>query len=392
MNQSILWPLSSLLWAWAYTLGYNQMGGQANINTALACLALGVALALFGKGLLNFGNTVVWIVLLMIMPLNIATAFDQQDTALRWGVFLLLYKVACAFCGNSPREFYRGVTLWLPLALAVVMLADLYARRSGTELYDDTARGAGHAITLYATLLAALAPFGRRFRWTVIIWVFCVGFIFLSGSRGALLSLLPILFLSLFYYRATGRRSHAAFIFIGLGAALLLAPAILEFFGQMKLAATSKRNALESLIASYETRLQLARNAWDLVMQEPLMGWGNGQSYNRVQGLYESVAVHSVWVVTLLQFGIPLGVAINLYVLFVPFRTLAATHIPAEYRWLVATVFVAYFFRATFESVSLFDLGSLWSFAHLVIFAYTVNLLSRGPAAFAGQEGRLSAA
>ena len=390
MNQAILWPLSSLVWAWAYTLGYNQMGGQANINAALACLALGVALALFGKGLLDFGNTVVWIVLLLVMPLNIATAFDQQDTALRWGIFLLLYKVACAFCGNSPREFYRGVTLWLPPALAVVMLADLYARRLGTGLYDDSAKGAGHAITLYATLLAALAPFGRRFRWTVLIWLFCTGFIYLSGSRGALLSLLPILFLSVFYYGATGRRAYATLIFIGLGAALLATPAILEIFGQMKLAATSKRNALESLGASLETRLQLARNAWDLVMQEPLVGWGNGQSYNRVQGLYESVSVHSVWVVTLLQFGIPIGLAINLYVLLVPFRTLTSPHMPVELRWLVATVFAAYFFRATFESVSLFDLGSLWSFAHLVFFAYTVNLLSRCPTAFTGREGRLS--
>lgn len=376
MNQPIFWILSSFIWSWAYTLGYAEMSGQANVYAGIASLALGTAISLFSRGILSFGNSKLWVVLLFILPLNVAGAFDQTDAIIRWALFLVLFKLACSFTQNTPEVFYKGYTLWLPLALAVVMLADVYARRSGSELYDENAKGAGHAITLYATLLAAIAPFGRRFGWTLLIWIFCVTFIYLSGSRGALFGMLPVFVVSLAYYASTSRRSEALTVFCFLVAVGLTGPIILELFGQMKLASTSQRTAWESVNASLETRIQLARNSWELVMQQPWTGWGNGQSYNRVQGLYESVAVHTLWVITLLQFGIPLGILINLYVISIPIRITISRSLPVDLKWLSLSVFAAYFFRSTFEPISFFDLGSMWSFAHLVLFVYVVSLLS----------------
>ena len=375
MSQKYFWILSSLLWAWAYTLGFNEMGGAANVYAAYGCTAMGVVLAVLGRGALNFGPISVWLGLLLLIPLNVAVAYEQSETLLRWGYFLLLFKVACAFCENTHRDFMRGYTAWLPLGLMVVMVADLYARGSG-GLYDYGTKAAGHAITLYATLLAAIAPFRAHFWQTLGLWGFSIFFIYLSGSRGALLSLLPVFFVGFLYYTKTAQKARASAIFILLFLTAILGPAIFELFSQMKVANPSKITAWESAENSLTARIQLARNAWDLVMQNPLTGWGVGQTYNRVEGLYESAAVHSVWIITLLQFGVPLGVGINLYVLIMPLRTMLSRITDPELAWLTTSVFTGYFFRATFEPITFFDLGSMWSFAHLVLFAYAAFRLS----------------
>jgi O-antigen ligase len=384
MNQAVFWIATSFVWAWTYTLGFNQMGGQANIYGAVISLGFGLIAALLSKVVFEFGSPAVWFFLIIILPINVGAAFDQKDAALRWAYFLLLLKLAYSFTQNKPGAFYRGFTVWLPIALIIVMLADLYARRQGSALYDDSAKGAGHAITLYATLLAALAPFGRKFRWTLLLWGFSILFIYFSGSRGALFSLAPVFAVAFFYYVFAGLRAQAALVLVGLGLAAIMGPVILDFFGQIKVANPNKISSWDSAVASLEARIQLARNAWDLVMQKPITGWGNGQSYNRVQGLYESAAVHSIWVITLLQFGLPMGIAINIFVLSVPFRFVISKDLPLDLRWMAASVYAGYFFRATFEPISFFDLGSMWSFAHLVLFAYATNLLSRGRSAYSG--------
>lgn len=374
MSQKAFWIISSLIWAWAYTLGFNQMGGVANVYAAYACTALGIALAVLGRGLFSFGAMSLWVALLLLLPLNVAAAYEQRETLLRWGYFLLLFKVACAFTENTHRDFMRGYTVWLPMGLMVVMVSDLYARGGG-GLYDENAKGAGHAVTLYATLLVAIAPFRRHFWQTAALWAFSIFFIYLSGSRGALFSLLPVLAVAFAYYTKTAQRGRAAAVFGLLFLTAILGPAIFELFSQIKIANPNKLSAWESAENSLSTRLQLARNAWELVMQNPLTGWGVGQTYNRVEGLFESAAVHSVWIITLLQFGIPLGAALNLYVITIPLRILLDRMADPELAWLSASVFAGYFFRATFEPITFFDLGSMWSFAHLVLFSYVAYRL-----------------
>ena len=375
MNQPAFWIISSLLWAWAYTLGFSQMGGSANIYTAYISTALGVALSIIGRGAFHLGPLWLWASLFILVPINSGTAYDQNETLLRWGYFLLLLKVACSFCQNNQREFIRGFTVWLPIGLVIVMVADLYARSTG-GLYDENSRGAGHAITLYATLLFAIAPFRSQFWITLVLWFFSILFIYLSGSRGALFSIIPVLVVTFLYYTKTAQKPRAAITFGIIFITAILGPTIVELFAQMKLASTSKLTAWESAENSLTGRIQLARNAWELVMQNPLTGWGVGQTYNRVEGLYESASVHSVWIITFLQFGIPLGFAVNSVVIAQPIRMLVSRATDPELAWLSSTVFAGYFFRATFEPITFFDLGSMWSFAHLVLFVYVAQILA----------------
>lgn len=341
---------------------------------SVICIGIGLTLSFVNGGLTIFGPNTVWVSLLMVASFNTATAFDQADTLVRWLFFFALLKLAGSFTNAKPVEFMRSFTTWLPLGLGVVMLADFYAR-SGTELYDESAKGAGHAITLYATLLAALAPFGRRFAWTLLIWSACIAFIYLSGSRGALFSLIPTLIVAFIYYVKIRRPVESGTVLAILLVAAFFGPVIFNIFAEIKVANIARVSGWESAENSLRTRIQLALNAWDLVKQEPWAGWGIGQSYNRVEGLYESVAVHSLWVITMLQLGIPLGIAINLYVIALPFRVLASRIFDEHFTWMTISVFVVYFFRVTFETITFFDLGSMWSFAHLVLFVYILSRL-----------------
>lgn len=374
MSQKLFWTVTSFIWAWAYTLGYNQMGGMANVHASVICIGIGFILSFANGGLTVLGPNAIWVSLLLIAPFNIATAFDQADTAIRWLFFFALLKIAGSFTNVKPAEFMRSFTTWLPLGLAVVMLADFYAR-SGTELYDERAKGAGHAITLYATLLAALAPFGRRFAWTLLIWSACIAFIYLSGSRGALFSLIPTFIIAFVYYVKVRRRMESGTVFAMLLMIAFFGPVIFNIFAEIKVANIARVSGWESAENSLRTRVQLALNAWGLVKQEAWTGWGIGQSYNRVEGLYESVAVHSLWIITMLQLGIPMGIAINLYVIALPFRVIVSGIFDEHFTWMTISVFVVYFFRVTFETITFFDLGSMWSFAHLVLFVYILAQL-----------------
>jgi O-antigen ligase len=134
----------------------------------------------------------------------------------------------------------------------------------------------------YAGLMEMLAPFAllRTLRQSLrvekrALWGFAallmVTSIFLSGSRGGMISISIEMVLIIVIFLALNRTRGQM---IAAGVAVVLFLGFLFWFGSEQLA--SRVETLGHPLVSSSDRLQMAKDSWQMFKDRPLLGWGLG--------------------------------------------------------------------------------------------------------------------
>jgi len=239
------------------------------------------------------------------LALNLAVSEDYLQSLPKWGAWLAALLVTYDLARATPSWNFERVLSAAPF-LFMIGAASLVV--FGAAVAEEELGGRLHMAATYFSCAFALGIYTKRTAWKVLwIGISLVG-IYVSGTRGAILTL-PVALLVYTGYLFFSRRVKDAF---GVGLLVVVACVFVlnenlreAFFGKkQKMYASGEVSALVAL----EQRQFLAQEGLAIAKERPL-GTGAGRTYSiMIDG--RQLGAHNGYVDTLVQLGYPTTIAL----------------------------------------------------------------------------------
>lgn len=302
----------------------------------------------------------------LLAIVNVAISVKPQESFARWiFFFIVIFNLVCLSRSVSAEE-KKSIEAWLPycfLSFIIPLLAIVFffgerveiGRMPSAKWVSNSAHLAGY----YANMLCASAIFIRNVPIRITLLVIGLTVVFLSGSRGAMITTtLGLIPAALFY----ARRSKLVMPILLTGVCALVAVMSNEnlvdyAFGQKARESGRSVSGVDHFLNSADDRKFLREYGYSLLVQNPL-GMGLGNTFTIATDKDRGSNLHNGLLNLSVEVGVFGGLVYVATVLLVTWYIAMNKAIPAESRYFFFSILVVYALRSLTEDYHLLNLAN----------------------------------